>query len=92
MQQEESSTSESSQASVPTQNLMEVMDATGHSESKWDPNNPAEVEAARASFDVLKKKGYAAFRLESDGSTGSPMTTFDPQAGRILMKAAMAGG
>jgi hypothetical protein len=92
MEQLDTNTSASTQVSEPKRNVMEVMDSTGHSESKWDPNNPAEVEAARASFDVLKRKGYAAFRLNNDGSTGSQMDSFDPGAGRVLMRAPMAGG
>ncbi len=71
---------------------MEVPDNTGHSEVSWDKDKPGEVEAAQASFDVLKKKGYVAFRLSSSGSEGSQMRTFDPSAERILMRPQMRGG
>jgi len=71
---------------------MEVPDSTGHSEVSWDKDKPGEVAAAEASFDVLKKKGYVAFKLSASGTEGSQMRTFDPSAERILMRPAMAGG
>lgn len=71
---------------------MEVPDSTGHSETSWDKDKPEEVAAAEASFDILTKKGYKAYRLSSDGTQGSQMSTFDPSAERILMRPRMAGG
>jgi len=72
--------------------VLEAMDATGDTKSYWDRNNPAEVAAAQASFDALKKKGYVAYRLSSDGTTGEQMREFDPTAERVLMRPALQGG
>jgi len=72
--------------------VLEAMDATGDTKSYWDRNNPGEVAAAQASFDVLKKKGYVAYRLSSDGTTGEQMREFDPTAERVLMRPALQGG
>jgi hypothetical protein len=68
------------------------MDLSGDSKVHWDKNNAVEVEAAKASFDVLKKKGYVAFRLNSDGSTGEQIREFDPNAEKILMRPPLQGG
>jgi hypothetical protein len=72
--------------------VLEAMDLTGDTKVHWDKNKEAEVIAARASFDALKAKGYKAFRLAADGSTGSQMDSFDASAERILMMPQMAGG
>jgi len=71
---------------------MAVMDKTGDSKVTWDPNQPAEVEAARAQFDVLKKKGYSAFRMGADDQQGARMQDFDPAARRIIFVPQMQGG
>lgn len=72
--------------------VLEAMDLTGDSKVYWDKNNEGEVEAARASFDTLKRKRYAAYKLNSDGSTGEVLREFDPSAERIVMRPQMAGG
>jgi len=72
--------------------VLEAMDHTGDTKSYWDKNNPAEVAAAQASFDALKKKGYAAYKLNSDGTTGEQIREFDPSAERIIMRPALQGG
>lgn len=72
--------------------VLEAMDLTGDTKVHWDKGNPGEVEAARASFDVLQKKGYVAYKLNSDGSTGELIRSFDPSAERIVMRPQMAGG
>ena len=72
--------------------VLEAMDLTGDTKVHWDSSKPAEVEAARASYDSLKRKGYSAFKLNADGSTGEQIREFDPSAKRILMTPQMAGG
>lgn len=72
--------------------VIEAMDLTGDTKVHWDQDNPGEVEAARASFDVLRRKGYAAYKLNSDGTTGEVIRSFDPSAERIVMRPQMAGG
>jgi len=71
---------------------IEAVDLTGDSKVFWDKNNEAEVAAARASFETLTRKGYRAFRLGADGSTGEQIREFDENAERILMLPQMRGG
>lgn len=72
--------------------VMEFMNHTGHTEVRWDRNKDIEVQAAKAQFDLLTSKGYAAFKLKSDGTQGEQIRTFDPDAERILLTTAKAGG
>ena len=69
-----------------------VMDVTGDSKSMWDPNNPDEVDQARGTFNDLKQKGYTAYRVRDDGKKAEVMAAFDPQAGKVILSPAMAGG
>lgn len=69
-----------------------VMDRTGDTKTIWDPAKPDEVEAARAQFDALKKKGYIAYAVDEKGEKGRVISKFDPEAGKVIMSPAMAGG
>jgi len=70
-----------------------VMDPTGDTKTIWDPNNADEVEEARGTFDRLKAKGFAAFKVEGPkGEKGEIIREFDPTAGRMIMIPALAGG
>ena len=73
-------------------NELAVMDKTGDTKSIWDPDNQAEVEAARSTFNALKKKGYIAYRVGRDGEKAEVMNAFDPDAAQIIMAPPMAGG
>jgi hypothetical protein len=69
-----------------------VMDISGDTKTIWDTNNPDEVEAARDTFNRLKKKSYLAYRVADGGGKGEIMREFDPTAGKIIMSPMMAGG
>ena len=69
-----------------------IMDRTGDTKSMWDKNNPDEVEAARTTFDKLKKKGYLAFRVADGGKKGEVIREFDPSAESIILSPPVAGG
>lgn len=71
-----------------------VLDHTGDTRQQWDPNKPDEVEAARATFDKMRKKGYAAYKVDKDKPTekGEVIRDFDPQAGMMILAPPMAGG
>lgn len=73
---------------------MAVMGTVGDTKTFWDATKPAEVEAARAQFNMLtKEKRYAAFRVHGvDGSKGEQMREFDAQAERIIFAPPMQGG
>ncbi len=74
--------------------VMEIMDRSGDTKKIWDPTKPAEVEDARRTFKDLKAKGYTAFLVkdDKDGTAGVQMSSFDPQAGRMIMRPQMQGG
>ena len=46
---------------------MEILDGSGHLTLSWNPNDPADVERAKAEFDTLKRAGFAFFASEQDG-------------------------
>lgn len=72
---------------------MRVMGIEGDVKTIWDPHNADEVAAARKSFDELRKKGYLAFRVDDEtAKKGSQITSFDPNAGKLIMAPPMAGG
>lgn len=65
----------------------------GDTKLMWDSEKEDEVEAARATFDKLTKKGYAAFKAEGkDGHAGSQIKKFDADAERIILIPQMQGG
>lgn len=72
---------------------MSIMSLKGDTKVLWDKRNPDEVANARRTFDELKKKGYAAFRVNGkEGEKGEQMATFDPDAERMIMVPPMKGG
>lgn len=70
-----------------------VMGEVGDTKHIWDKSKPAEVDAAKALYESLTKKGYRAFRcVGKDGSQGEQMTSFDPDAERMIMVPQLQGG
>lgn len=70
-----------------------IIDETGDTKVIWDPNNEDEVDAAKAQFKALKKKGYLAYAVKGkDGAKGEQIHEFDPEAGRIILAPALQGG
>ena len=77
----------------PNQGIMAALDATGDTKTIWDRTKPDEVEAARATFNTLKRKGYTGYRVKgSEGAKGEIMREFDPEAERMIMVPPMVGG
>jgi len=76
----------------PNKIAIAVLGSSGDTKKIWDKNNEDEVEDARASFDRLRKKGYAAFSVGKDGSKDKQIFEFDPDAERMIMVPAMQGG
>lgn len=59
----------------------------------WNKNEADEVASVRAQFDKLRSKGYLAFKVEGkDGAKGEQITTFDPNAERIILAPPLKGG
>lgn len=71
---------------------MSILDATGDTKLIWSPSNPDEVENARRTFNDLKAKGYLAYSVSADGSKGSVLTAFDPNAEKIILSPPVRGG
>jgi hypothetical protein len=69
-----------------------VLDRTGDTKLIWDSAQEDEVDAARRTFDDLKKKGYAAYSVNKKGDKGEVMKKFDADAERIIMAPALVGG
>ena len=69
-----------------------VMDATGDTKHIWDKNNDAEVEAAKALFTSLRKRGYLIYRVDKKGDKGEMLTEFDPNAEKLIASPPMVGG
>jgi len=71
---------------------MRYLSNKGDAKVMWDPTNADEVDAAKAQFDTLKKKGFTAFLVGKDGSKGKKMSKFSKTAGRIIMVPKLVGG
>jgi len=77
---------------VVTRGEMAILDETGDTKLIWDSDNDDEVKNAKRTFDDLKKKGYAAFKVDKKGEKGSIMEEFDADAEKIIMAPQMRGG
>lgn len=69
-----------------------VLDKTGDTKIIWDPTKPAEVDHARATFNELRKKGYAAYSVNRKGDKGEVLREFDPEAEKMILAPPMVGG
>lgn len=69
-----------------------IQDKTGDTRIEWNKDNPTEVELARKNFDEHKAKRYLAYKTRSDGSKGTLLRDFDPEAERIVMSPQLVGG
>ncbi len=76
----------------PGTHVMAVMGVTGDVRVMWNPDNAAEVAAAKKTFDDLRRKGHAAFAVKANGDKGSQITEFDPEAEKIILAPPMRGG
>ena len=73
--------------------LIEQMGDNGDTKSIWNRSNPAEVGAARVTYDDLTEKGYRAYHVTGrDGDKGEPMGSFDPDCERMILVPPMQGG
>ena len=59
---------------------------------QWDPDDKDEIAAAQLTFDKLKKKGYAFFKMNFGGRKGEKISAFDPQIESILGIPQTVGG
>lgn len=68
------------------------LDSTGDTKTKWNTDNAAEVAAARAMFDSLRKSSYLIYRSGKGGEKGEQMHKFDPEAGKMIAVPPIVGG
>lgn len=72
---------------------MSAINRTGDARISWEPDNPQEVDVARAAFDSFVKKGCAMFRVRGDDWRKSDkIAAFDPKAERIIAVPPIQGG
>jgi len=77
----------------PGKRVMRIMDPKeGDMKLVWDPDNEVEVAHARETFDKMRKKGLAAFRVDKKGDKAKTLTEFDPDAAAMILAPALAGG
>lgn len=73
--------------------IMAVMTAKdGDVKVQWDPAKEEEVAQARKTFDEMKEKRYAAYKMKAGGDRGEQITKFDPKAKSIVLVPPMVGG
>lgn len=61
---------------------MAIMGKEGDTKTMWNPDNEDEVAVARATFDALKRKGFALYSVNAAGNKGEQIREFDPLAYR----------
>lgn len=65
----------------------------GDTRVMWDPGDPDETAAAKATWDrLVGKKRFLGFRVNKKGEPGTQITEFDPTAGKLVIAPPMAGG
>ena len=78
---------------VNGKHYLAITDETGDTKIMWSQDNEDEVANARRTFDDMKKKGYAAFKVQGKkGDPGEQVDKFDPAAERYIFTKPQAGG
>ncbi len=71
---------------------MATLSRAGDVRVMWNPDNAAEVAAAKKTFDEMTKKGHLAFAVKKTGDKGVQVREFDPEAEKIILAPPMRGG
>lgn len=71
---------------------LRILGAKGDTKIIWDTDNEDEVTVAESTFADLIEKGFAAFKVKGRGEKGEQIRKFDPEAGKLILVPAMAGG
>ena len=69
-----------------------IMGIEGDTKILWDKENDDEVGIARQTFNDLKKKGFAMFKVKKLGGQGDKITEFDSELQAIIAVPAIRGG
>lgn len=65
---------------------------SGDTKLTWNSENQHEVEVARAAFQKLRDKGFAAFSVDKKGDTKDKITSFDPDMEKMILVPPLRGG
>ena len=74
------------------EHAMHVLDQHGDTKIIWDVSRQSEVDAARATFDKLKREGYMAYSVAAGGDKGEVLHAFDPRAEKVILAPRTIGG
>jgi hypothetical protein len=77
---------------VPGIGILVILDKSGDTKHIWDRTSDVEVEEARSLFDRMIKRGMQAWSVTRKGDKDRRITTFDPQAEKIIFAPALVGG
>ncbi len=70
-----------------------IMDGTGDSTVRFDPDDADSLAHAAATFDsLIDGTGRRAFAAGESGAPGRPLDTFDPTVDEIVVVAPFVGG
>ena len=71
---------------------LSVLDNTGDIKTTWDKDNAEEVEAARKTFNDLKRKKYIAYSVGKGGKKDEIIHEFDENLEMMIMIPPVVGG
>lgn len=69
-----------------------TLDRSGDTKLIWDSENKEEVDAARKTFNDLRRKGYLGYSVKKSGKKKDVITEFDPDSEKLILAPPMAGG
>ena len=76
----------------PRRSVLRTLSRDGDTPIHWTPGVAVEEDAARAAFNAMKGKGYAAYRSDGGERGDEIIRRFDPEAGEIVMVPPLQGG
>ena len=69
------------------EHVIDVLDSTGHTETKFRPDVAASVAEAKALFERLRATGHMVYRVDpaaAGGTAGTVMHSFDETAEKMI--------
>ena len=70
-----------------------IMDTKeGDLKLEWNSDNDTETDLAKKAFEKAKKDGMLIYKMKKDGSQGTQIKDWDPNAERIIATPALIGG
>jgi len=72
--------------------VLNILDGSGHTEVKFDPNDPVAVQEVRDQFDALMESQRPLAYTMQDGEQGTIIKEFDPTAKETFITPQIQGG